>query len=72
MTELATDSQESAERVSTELLELLLRALKELGDAGQADRANRLAASAYTLLRKGEPDQAQRINVLMHRLAARS
>lgn len=58
--------------VSGELLGLLLQALKDLGDAGQADRANRLAASAYVCLRKRDPEQAQRINVLMHRLAARS
>lgn len=54
------------------LLDVLLQALKELGDAGQADRANRLAADAYVSLRKREPEQAQRVNVLMHRLAART
>lgn len=54
-----------------DLLDLLLKALADLGDAGEADRANRLAADAYVRLRKRDPKQAQRINALMHRLAAR-
>lgn len=53
------------------LFDLLLEALKELGDADRADRASRLAASAYVRLRRRDPEAAQRINVLMHRLAAR-
>lgn len=61
-----------AREVTGDLLDLLLEALKDLGDAGQADRANRLAASAYVQLRKRDPEGAQRINVLMHRLAAGS
>lgn len=70
MAEPAADGG-TARDLTGELLDLLLQALKELGDAGQADQASRLAAAAYVRLRKQDPKQAQRINVLMHRLAAR-
>src|SRR5690625_5091547 len=65
----ATESHSAARDEAGILFDLLLQALKELGEAGQADRANRLAARAYVSLRKEAPDQAQMINVLMHRLA---
>lgn len=70
MTESAVDEAAVSE-LTGELLDLFLQALKELGDVGEADLASRLAASAYVRLRKRDPKQAQRINVLMHRLAAR-
>lgn len=49
-------------------LDVLIEALVDLADAGRAERAGRLAATAYVGLRRGEPDQAQRLNALMHRL----
>ena len=54
-----------------ELVDVLLESLLALGEAGEVDRANRLAGSAYMHLRRRNPVQAQRINVIMHRLAAR-
>jgi uncharacterized protein (DUF2249 family) len=59
--------------VKTEPLEaltsVLIDALRALGSAGRPEAASRLAGDAYTALRRGHPDHAQRINVLMHRLA---
>lgn len=49
-------------------LDVLIEALVELGDAGRAEQAGRLAAEAYVGLRRDEPDQAQRLNALMHKL----
>ena len=44
-------------------------ALRALGDAGQPERANVIAGLAWAALRRERPVAAQRINVLMHRLA---
>jgi regulator of cell morphogenesis and NO signaling len=49
-------------------VDVLVEALVELADAGRAERASRLAAKAYAGLRRGEPDQAQRLDALMHKL----
>lgn len=50
------------------LVDVLKDALKALAVGGEADRANRLAGRAYMALRQEYPEQAQRINVLMHAL----
>jgi uncharacterized protein (DUF2249 family) len=48
---------------------VLVEALRALGAAGRPDQASRLAARAYVVLRRGEPDHAERINAAMHRIA---
>lgn len=48
-------------------VDVLIEALVELADAGRAERASRLAARAYAGLRRADPDQAQRLNTLMHK-----
>jgi uncharacterized protein (DUF2249 family) len=53
---------------STALVDVLIEALVELADAGRNEQARRLAARVYAGLRRGEPDQAQRLNALMHKL----
>lgn len=48
---------------------MLSDALGALAATGRAEDSCRIAARAYAVLRHEHPDQAQRINVLMHRLA---
>lgn len=48
--------------------ELLIRALKALGDAGQADLACRIAAEAWSTLRRTHPAEAARLNGALHYL----
>ncbi len=50
--------------------ELLREALLALGAAGQSDLACRIAAAAWSLLRREMPHAAQRYNGLLHRLTA--
>lgn len=49
------------------LNQLLLRALKALSAAGEADPACRIAAAAWSLLRRDYPDQADTLNAALHR-----
>ena len=58
-------STESLERLTT----VLIGALGALGAAGQPESANRLAGQAWVALRREHPEQAQRINAVMHKLA---
>jgi hypothetical protein len=51
------------------LVDVLRDALTELWETGRDDRANRLAAAAYVRLRRTDPEQAQRLNALMHKLS---
>jgi hypothetical protein len=51
------------------LTAVLAEALRALAASGHAEVANRLAGQAYAALRREHPNQAQRINALMHRLA---
>ncbi|HET9185942.1 MAG TPA: DUF2249 domain-containing protein [Solirubrobacterales bacterium] len=53
------------------LVDVLLEALAALGEAGEPATANRFAGAAYASLRRRDPEQAQRINALMHRLVNR-
>ena len=57
----------------SEVVEALGRTLREalaaLGRAGQPEAANRLAGLAWSALRREYPDEAQRINALMHGLS---
>lgn len=48
---------------------VLVDALRALAACGHAEQANRLAGRAYAALRREYPDEARRINALMHRLA---
>jgi uncharacterized protein (DUF2249 family) len=49
---------------------ILIRALKRMGDTGDTDAACRLAAEAWSLLRHDWPQEAQRLNGVMHNLTA--
>lgn len=51
------------------LVDVLLAALRALGDAGRAEDAGRLAGRAWSALRRECPEQAERVNWTMHRLA---
>ncbi|MDE2167275.1 MAG: hypothetical protein KGJ66_13180 [Alphaproteobacteria bacterium] len=50
------------------LNELLIRALKALGDEGQEDLACRIAAEAWSTLRRTHPAEAARLNGALHYL----
>lgn len=60
-----------SQAVTTALVDVLLDALAALGEAGRPAAANRLAGAAYASLRRRDPEQAQRLNALMHRLVKR-
>lgn len=47
---------------------LLIRALKSLGDEGKTDVACRIAADAWSLIRKVDPEEAERLNGALHYL----
>ncbi|GAA3928328.1 hypothetical protein GCM10022383_04060 [Microbacterium soli] len=47
----------------------LLRALRAVGELGDPDAANRLAAQAWLALRDDHPQQAKRLNGVMHHLS---
>lgn len=51
------------------LTAVLLQALRALGKGGAPERANRLAGRAWSAVRHSHPQQARRINALMHGLA---
>lgn len=48
--------------------ELLIRALKALGDEGHTDLACRIAADAWSALRRTHPGEAARLNGALHYL----
>lgn len=45
---------------------LLIRALKALGDQGQTDLACRIAAEAWSALRREHPEEAAKLNGVLH------
>lgn len=47
---------------------LLIRSVKALGDVGQTDLACRIAAEAWAALRNEQPDEAERLNGVLHYL----
>jgi|GEM_PF-5727812 len=51
-----------------ELARLLDKALRELGDAGQTERACRLAAQAFAILERQDPELAERFTGTLHHL----
>lgn len=54
--------------LATDLVDVLLDALPALSEAGRREQASRLAADAYARLRRRDPEQARRVDALMHRL----
>lgn len=52
-----------------ELLRALTRALRALGSAGEPDAASRIAALAWSGIRRSRPEVAERLNGTMHYLA---
>lgn len=54
--------------VIPELNRLFIQALKRLGEAGETDAACRLAAQGWSLLRNEQPQDAQRLNGVLHYL----
>ncbi|MBS1881861.1 MAG: hypothetical protein JSS97_02760 [Actinobacteria bacterium] len=67
----AASPREGDPEAVAELVDVLLGALAALGEAGRPTTANRLAGAAYASLRRRDPEQAQRLNALMHRLVKR-
>ncbi|MGB5948836.1 MAG: DUF2249 domain-containing protein [Parvibaculum sp.] len=49
---------------------IFIRALKRLGDAGDIDAACRMAAEAWSLLRHDWPEEARRLNGVLHNLTS--
>lgn len=64
---LREDDMESA-AVIPELNRLFILALKHLGETGETDAACRLAAKGWSLLRSEHPQDAQRLNGVLHYL----
>lgn len=50
------------------IVRLLDKALRQLGDAGETERAARMAAEAYAVLEKTEPELAERFTGTLHHL----
>jgi len=57
---------------ATRLSEILCESLTALAAAGQSDEACRHAARACMVLRRKDPHNWRRFNVLLHRLSPRS
>jgi hypothetical protein len=57
-----------AEAAIPELNRLFILALKRLGEAGETEAACRLAAQGWSLLRSEQPQDAQRLNGVLHYL----
>ncbi len=51
---------------------LLIRALKALGDADQVELACRIAADAWSSMRRIHPDEAEKLNGVLHYLTLRN
>lgn len=47
---------------------LLIRALKALGDRGEVDLACRIGADAWSSIRKTHPEEAEKLNGVLHYL----
>ena len=47
-----------------------IQALLRIGDAGEIDAACRLAAQGWSLLRRDQPKEAERLNGVMHKLTS--
>jgi uncharacterized protein (DUF2249 family) len=52
----------------THLNRLLIRAVKALGREGQTDLACRIAAEAWSSIRRAHPEEAERLNAALHYL----
>ena len=65
---MPTDSPVKTGPALEALTAVLSDALPALAADGHADEANRLAGRPYAALRREHPDQARRINALMHQL----
>ncbi|MCC7350957.1 MAG: hypothetical protein IT446_10335 [Phycisphaerales bacterium] len=55
-----------------DLNKTFIKALRHLAEAGQGDQACQLAAQAWSFLRHNLPDEAERLNGLLHYLTAPS
>lgn len=65
---VSTDSPVKPRPALEALTAVLSDALRALAADGHAEEANRLAGRAYAALRREHPDEARRINALMHQL----
>lgn len=61
----------SPEDLVVDLTAVIDRCVRALADAGEPVDASRLAAEAWSLLRRTHPTQAERLNRAMHYLARR-
>jgi hypothetical protein len=58
-----------ADPVVETLANALVQALRQLGEAGRPDVANRIAATAWSGIRRKDQRTADRVNGVMHQLA---
>jgi uncharacterized protein (DUF2249 family) len=65
---MSTDSPVKTRPALEALTAVLSDALRALAADGHAEEADRLAGRAYAALRREHPDQARRLNALMHQL----
>ena len=65
---MSTDSPVKTGTAFEALTAVLADALRALAADGRAEEADRLAGRAYAALRREHPEEARRINALMHRL----
>jgi uncharacterized protein (DUF2249 family) len=65
---MSTDSPVKTRPALEALTTVLSDAMRALAADGHAEEANRLAGRAYAAMRREHPDQARRINALMHQL----
>ena len=65
---MSTDSPVKTRTAFEALTAVLSDALRALAADGRAEEADRLAGRAYAALRREHPEEARRINALMHQL----
>ena len=65
---MSTDSPVKTGTAFEALTAVLADALRALAADGRAEEADRLAGRAYAALRREHPEEARRINALMHQL----
>ncbi len=63
------DTSTVTDTAVAQLTTSLVRALRRLGDVGEPTTAARIAAEAYSALRRDHAQAAERLNQVMHYLA---
>ena len=63
-------TEPSTRQLLKELNKTFIKALRQLAQTGQGDQACQLAAQAWSILRHDQPEEAERLNGLLHYLTA--